>query len=228
MRNYELQCSFDDGRLKKKDALFLGGVGALYPEDLKESFELSLKTMWDFMLQNHCDTGEEVYFDENASNAQISFIEEYLGVSMPRTQEQLDRLIDVEQSDEQHMNDLIIKEKADNVRMSFGLVHLYQGFAGIMAVISIVCYIVNTWGMISKKETKALEVWICSTSALLTAWTSVIVTVLFSRWLTRDVANPKYSFYAPAAYVLITVWEILNVYYTLNLIKASRLAGRNV
>ena len=60
--------------------------------------------------------------------------------------------------------------------------------------------------LIWKKDVAYFPAWLCSTAAFLTAFLNVYVTILFSRWMTRDPASATYTFHASSAYVLLTVF----------------------
>ncbi len=214
----ELEAAFDDGRLKRKDAILIDGIGGLYLDDFAESFVLTLQTMKEFAFNNQCDEGTDVYYVSGTEN-DIILAEELLLTGVPRTKEQL---VDANYKHfNKAMNNTLIGEKNIYIRISITIIRAYQFVSPILLFISIVCYLWMIYSILVNRAVDIFPAWICATALILSAFVNIFVTVLFSRWMSRDPAGITFSFYAPAAYLLIMGFEMFCIYGTLLKVKGK-------
>ncbi len=192
----ELEAAFADGRLQKKDAILISGIGGLYLEDFTESLLLSLQTIKEFALNKQTDLCTDIYYTDGEER-DITLAENLLLKGIPRTDEQLEDI------DANHfnrvMNKNIIKEETNYVVISVAIIRLYQVLSWVISILAVAGYLFMLYKLLFKRDMQIFPVWISSTAVMLTAFVNVYVMVLFSRWMSRDPASETYAFYAPAA-----------------------------
>ncbi|WP_155829417.1 hypothetical protein [Butyrivibrio sp. XPD2002] len=205
----EIQKAFDDGRLKEKKGITLSKyVKPFTLDEIGLAISNSIKTQALFALHENERVETDIsYIDTTPAN--MWFLEKAFGVRVPLSDEQI-KSMKFKRDWQYEENNTLIKEKKCYILAAVGVYYIYRYGSYVVLPLSILGFVYLIYESIRRRE-KAWEALIISAALLLTSFSVIFVTGLFSIWMTKDAASSPYVAYAPSAYMILEVFKMFSV-----------------
>lgn len=209
----ELEAAFADGRLEKKQAIYLSSqTKGMEVSDLTESAVLAVKTGWHMMSYVQCDAVEMTTLP-TVSEQELDTWEELLRYSIPRSEDQMKEML--ADSDFLTENAVAVRAHHRNAVLSNWIVKAYRYAKYALLPLMGLGWLFLTIELIVRRTRMnrlRKDSWIMMTGLGLTVFVNLFAVCLFSRFLTHDATGTVFCFYGNAGYTLIAAAQAIGIY----------------
>ncbi len=216
----DLEAAFDDGRLTVKKGIKLSNYVKPYTVyELQTALSNSFKTQFMFMRHVNEKADDEVYFVDS-SLANIWFFEKTFNVKLPLSEKKIKKMrFKKDYQFEENESLIRDRERFSHFVVLFDSIYRYASLASIPLSFAGICYMLLAT---IKKRKGEWEKFLISISLFLASFSVIMLTALFTLWMTKEPGSSPFVAYAPSAFLILEVFKLFCIFAPIDELLRNR------
>ena len=212
----ELQMAYDSGKLKKRDMVYLSSqIGGMKVSDVFANLGYTISYIWEIGNYYNARIPDKyandfyIHEPEEAGVDNIEIWEEFIGMSLPRSDNQLSQIHASQMLTD--MNKTVIFQKQVIRSLYNKIVKAFKLISPIAFVAAMLGFVLLTIKLIREKEREDFLVWIVMLGVLLTVFLELYSICLWGFMMKWQEKLEQVAFYGSPANVLMTVFYAFGI-----------------